>query len=176
MRILSLIFLSFILGDINSVCRTKIERWPRWVYYKPIGSYHFDRADPRRFKLTVVLRRGTTIPAGDMPSCLSLLDPNGEVIAKLGRYSSKGVWVGRWYGPTGCGRQAPSSISGNINGCQLRKRLRDRGFRTNHVWAKFGETCVKISDVTKCGYTSTDPQCKYCECENQRWVCSRNFR
>jgi len=173
MRGIFLVFLGLLVADLNQVCPERIENFPRWFWYKPIGSYRFSRADPRRYYLSVILGAGAQVD--QIPSCVWLLDPAGEKIARVGWHSRKGFWIARFYGPSGCGPQAPQSLSGKINGCQLLKRLRDRGFSTNHVWAKFGRTCVKIPDVTKCGRTSTDPQCRHCKCEGSDWKCNRHF-
>ena len=163
-------------GDLREVCRTIIDRFPSWAWYKPTGSSNFSRRDPRANVLTVELHSRAKGVIRERPQCLTLYDDSGQPVAKFGFHSRKGNYWARYNGNVRCRQNVPQELSGKIDGCQLYSRLQSRGQASPSVWAKFGDVCFKIVDVRRCGRTSTDPKCRDCGCKNGRFRCPPGWR
>jgi len=176
-KILGLIAVfSSLFCNIEDLCKTIINRFPSWAWYKPTGSSNFSPRDPRVNVLTVELHQRARRTISVRPQCLTLYDNSGQPIAKFGFHSEKREYWARYNGNVRCRQRVPRELSGNIDGCQLYSRLKARGQKSPSVWAKFGDVCYKIEDVRRCGWTSTDPKCRDCRCKNGRFTCPPGWR
>jgi hypothetical protein len=131
--------------DLLSLKCKQINSWPSWLIYKKIGSSHIPNSDPRRFT-SALIGRGAPVSGG---TCLDMLDSDGNVVAKFGRYLPDNGYTFRNYTAFGCGQAK--------NG----RAISDEAFKntgSRDAYAIFGNSCFGPIDPQFCR-NSTDKQC-----------------
>jgi hypothetical protein len=132
-------------SEVSASCGT-VKSWPSTMIYKRIGSGHFSNADPRRYSISLILRRGSGVPR---PSCWDVVAKNGQEVAQVGIYATGGEYDARYYGGWGCGT--------NIGGSALASRATSAA-GSPEVYFKAGSVCYGPIDPRVCR-NSTDSQC-----------------
>jgi len=84
-------------SDPVSGC-SSTKSFPSTHIYKTVGSSHF--TDVRRNTIGLILKNGAS---GPFPSCISVLDIDGNELGKMGLYQRGNGWAARYYAGIGCG-------------------------------------------------------------------------
>jgi hypothetical protein len=132
-------------SDVSNACSV-VRSWPSTMIYKKVGSGHFSNADPRRYSISLILRRGSGVPR---PSCWDVVARNGKEVGQVGIYATGGEYDARYYGGWGCGT--------NISGSTLASRATDAA-GSPEVFFKAGNICYGPIDARSCR-NSSDTQC-----------------
>ena len=112
---------------------------PNTFIYKTIGSTHF--SDVRRHTMGLILRRGAP---GPFPSCITVKDTRGNVVAQMGAYHPTGSeWAARYYAGWGCGTS--TAIGGEAAG-----RIARQNTGNTRIIFDFGSRCYGPIDATRC--------------------------
>lgn len=121
----------------NDSC-TRTASWPGSHIYKTIGSSHF--TDIRRNTSGVIIEPGGS---GPFPSCISVVDTEGNKIGQMGLYAKGNGWAARYYAGIGCGGSTPYS------GATLANKARSNT-GSPFVYMNFGSVCYGPIDANKC--------------------------
>jgi hypothetical protein len=118
----------------------KIAPFPGSHIYKTIGSTHFAPGDVRRNTIGLIVRPGGE---GPFPSCITVVDRSGAVLAKMGLYSRGNGWAARWYAGFGCGSDTP------LNGSTVASRAEANSGNTD-IYFKLDSICYGPVDAGRC--------------------------
>ncbi len=125
-------------NNLGKACKN-VKSWPGSHIYKTIGSHHF--TDVRRNTIGLIVRRGGS---GPFPGCIDVVDSNGEVVAKMGRYATnERDWAARFYAGVGCGGGTP------FNGSAIASRAKKSSGNTK-IYMDVGTTCLGPIEANKC--------------------------
>jgi hypothetical protein len=111
---------------------------PGGYVYKTVGSHHF--TDVRRNTIGVVVKPGGR---GPFPSCVNVIDTQGNLVAKLALYSKGAGWAARYYAGVGCATGTP------LNGAAVASKARART-GSSKVYLNFGGNCYGPIEGNKC--------------------------
>lgn len=114
------------------------QKYPGSFIYKTVGSSHF--SDVRRNTIGLILRYGAP---GPYPSCVSVKDSRGNVVAKMGLYARGAGWAARYYAGIGCGAGTP------YNGSAVASRAKKNTGSTK-VNLDFGNRCYGPIEANRC--------------------------
>lgn len=114
------------------------QQFPGSFIYKTVGSSHF--SDVRRNTIGLILRYGAP---GPYPSCVSVEDSSGKVVAKMGLYARGAGWAARYYAGIGCGSGTP------LNGSAIAARAKRNTGKTT-INLDFGNRCYGPIEANRC--------------------------
>jgi hypothetical protein len=126
------------VGEIANCA--SVSPFPSSYIYKMIGSTHFSPTDVRRNTIGLVIRPGGP---GPFPSCISVVNTNGNVLANMGLYQRGSGWEARYYAGIGCGRETP------YNGETIASMARQSG-NGSYILFNMGSICYGPIDASQC--------------------------
>jgi hypothetical protein len=117
-----------------------ITPFPSSHIYKMIGSTHFSPTDVRRNTIGLVIKPGGQ---GPFPSCITVVNTNGNVLANMGLYQRGNGWEARYYAGIGCGSETP------YNGQTIASMARQSG-NGPFILFNLGSLCYGPIDASQC--------------------------
>lgn len=126
-------------GSLGQSCGS-VKSLPGSFIYKTIGSTHFSPGDVRRNTIGLVVEPGVRAA---WPTCLAVVDSDGNQVAALGRYEVGGKWSARYYAGIGCGSGTP------FNGARVAANAR-QNTGSESVYIDFGSTCYGPFEADRC--------------------------
>jgi hypothetical protein len=124
-------------GNLGKNCQ-QVQSFPSYFIYKTIGSDHF--TDIRRNSIGLIVKPGIR---ASWPSCVDVINKNGESVAKIALFAVGNGWSARFYAGIGCG----SSTA--LNGTAVAQEAK-KGTQSTDIYFDFGDVCFGPVDASKC--------------------------
>jgi hypothetical protein len=129
------------VDNINNITNcSNIIPFPNSHIYKTIGSTHFSANDIRRNTIGLIIKPGGK---GPFPSCINVVDTDGNLLASMGLYARGNGWEARYYAGIGCGTKTP--YNGRTVGDLARQ-----GTGSSQILFNFEGLCYGPIDATQC--------------------------